>query len=157
MLRAGLGGTVPGRFAWRRVKMGAPVPDDDAQKVPEEVIANAKAAFGRRSEGQLAVLVFDSLLDADAPAADHLLRFAHPLVQVELQVSSGPNGSRLSGRLEPPATPHVQLEFDTAGAPSVREVSGGTFLFERVDHGVIRLNLLTEGSAPFVQTDWFRV
>jgi hypothetical protein len=145
------------RLAWRLVKMGGSAPADDTNEVPDDVIAAAKEAFGRRSESQVAILISDSLLDEDAPASDHRLRFEHPLVRIDLQVSAGPHKSRLRGRLEPPVAPRVQLEFDAGPVSRPAAVTDGTFLFERVHHGVTRLTLLGGDTLPTLHTDWFRV
>jgi hypothetical protein len=137
--------------------MGAPVPEDDADRVPDEVIAHAKEAFARRSTGQVASLVFDTLVDEGAPAEDHQLRFEHPLARVELHVSAGETDSRLHGSLERSEARRVELEFDMGNVSRVAEVSDMRFEFEPVPHGLIRLTLLDESGAPMLHTDWFRV
>jgi hypothetical protein len=147
--------TPTGRFPMPLVTWGAPGSDDDADKVPGEVLAHAKEAFGRRSEGQVAVLVFDSVMDGGDPAENYWLRFEHPLVRIELQISAGPYGSRLQGRLEPSIAIQVQLELDAGSAPRCVAVRHARFLFERLNHGVVRLSLLGTRTPPILHTDWF--
>src|ERR1700685_3270517 len=84
-------------------------PRDPAQEapwaVPDEVVAQAKGAFRQRTEGEVASLVFDSLVDEDAPAPAHRLRFEHPVIQLDVYVSTTAEGSRLSVETHPPAWP----------------------------------------------------
>ncbi len=62
--------------------------DEYPEQVPESVVAEAKAAFARKADGDVAILVHDSLIDGDDTAADHRLRFEHPQVLIDLQVSA---------------------------------------------------------------------
>src|SRR5690348_14867634 len=79
------------------------------EDVPEEVIAQAKAAFARRSQGDVAILTWDSLVDEDASAGDHWLRFEHPALQIELRILAADNRSDLEGSAKPPIPLHVEL------------------------------------------------
>ncbi len=137
--------------------MGTSAPDDDPERVPPEVIARAKEAFGQRAEGQLAALVFDSLVDEGAPAEDHVLRFEHPSVQIELRVSVRDSGSTLVGQVNVREARRVQLQFTPPDGSVLAEVTDDYFSFEEVGHGIMRLNLFAEGPEPIVRTDWFRV
>jgi hypothetical protein len=137
--------------------MGTSAPDDDPERVPDDVIARAKEAFGQRAEGQVATLVFDSLIDEGAPAEDHVLRFEHPAVQIELRVSARPSGSTLVGHLNRRTALRVQLQFTPPGLSLLSDVADDRFSFEEVGHGIVRLNLFNEAVEPIVRTDWFRV
>jgi hypothetical protein len=120
-------------------------------------VAQAKAAFGNRPEGDLAVLVFDSLVDEGAPAKDHLLRFDHPLTRIRLAVAAGPEESELRGSTDPPAGGRVQLQVGTGDIYLVEEVREGEFSFHAVPHGLVRLHILNPDDARLFRTDWFRV
>jgi hypothetical protein len=125
--------------------------------VPEDLVAQAKAAFADRYEGDLAVLVFDSLVDEGAPATDHLLRFDHPVTRIKLQVAAGPQESELSGYTEPPTGSRVQLDVGTGDLYLAEDVVGGAFTFHAVPHGLVRLHILGSDEDPGIRTDWVRV
>src|SRR5262245_32083782 len=78
----------------RPVESGDTAPED----VPEEVIAQAKAVFAGRTSGEIAALVWDSLVDDGAPAANHRLRFQHPDLQGK---DTGRGGSAAFHRANP--------------------------------------------------------
>ena len=120
-------------------------------------MAQAKSAFSRRYGGDLAVLAFDSLVDAGALAKDHLLRFDHPLTRMTLQVAAGPQGSDLKGSTDPPCGYLVQMQVGAGDIYLVEEVVEGTFTFDAVPHGLIRLHLLRPDDVELIRTDWFRV
>jgi hypothetical protein len=125
--------------------------------VPEDLVAQAKAVFATRYEGELAVLVFDSLVDERAPAKDHLLCFEHPLTRITLQVAAGPRGSDLSGSTDPPTGAWVQLQVGTSDIYLDEESVEGAFSFRAVPHGLIRLHFLKPDDGRLIRTDWFRV
>ena len=148
---------------WRRARaqarllnVGGSTLDDDPEHVPGHVIVRAKEAFGQRAEGQVAALVFDSLIEKGAPGEDHLLRFEHPLVQVELRVSARAGGSTLLGRFDRPVALKVQVQFTPCGLSLFADVVENRFSFEEVSHGIVRMNLFGETEA-IVRTDWFRI
>ena len=130
---------------------------DDPGEVPQDLVAEAKAAFAQRGEGELAALVFDSLVEEDAPATDHQLRFEHPLAHISIQVSAGPDASSLQGTLDPVTTERVHLQAGVGDLFFVADVVQGAFSFHEVPHGVIRLHLQGPEGAPPIRTDWFRV
>jgi hypothetical protein len=130
---------------------------DDPEDVPEDLVAEAKAAFAQRSEGELAPLVFDSLVDEGAPAMDHLLRFEHPQTHISVQVTAGQDASNLDGTVEPAPTERVRLQVGVGDLFLVADVVGGAFSFHDVPHGVIRLLLEGPEGSLLVRTDWFRV
>jgi hypothetical protein len=120
-------------------------------------VAQAKAAFANRNEGELAVLVSDSLVDEGAPAKDHVLGFDHPLTRIRLKVKAGLQGSDLSGSTDPPTRKRVQLEVGTSDIYLAGVVEEGEFSFHDVPHGLIRLHISTLGEGRVIRTDWFRV
>jgi hypothetical protein len=133
--------------------------EDASDEVPKEVVAQAKAAFGQRIQGELAVLAWDSLVDEGAPVADHQLRFDHPRVRIEVRVAVSPAGSRLSGKVDGPAPARVELHSEQLEVPLPADVSGGVFTIEGVPPGVVRLELAFggPGGAVTIHTDWFRI
>jgi hypothetical protein len=116
----------------------------------------AKAAFGLRGGGEVAALVFDSLVDLDAPPEDHRLRFVHPATQIEVQVSSTPDGVTLRGRISPGLSGRVHLQLHSGDIRLVVDLVEGEFDLGPVGHGVIRLHVVETGR-PDVHTDWFQV
>ncbi len=131
--------------------------DDYPDQVPEGVVAEAKAAFARKADGDLAHLVHDSLIDGDDAAADHRLRFEHPQMLIDLQVSAAADTSSVTGHINPPARRRAQIESDRAGASSTACIEEGVFTFRDVPHGIVRIILLATGDDPPIHTDWFRI
>jgi hypothetical protein len=129
---------------------------DTPEDVPEEVIAEAKAAFARRIPGEVAVLVWDSLVDEDASPDDHRLRFEHTELQLEVRVVAGGYRAGLEGRVEPPASVQVEVLSEEGEVLRGVEAPDGTFAFDQVPSGTIRL-ILRRPAAPDIRTDWFRV
>jgi hypothetical protein len=130
--------------------------DNLVDRVPDGVIADAQRAFGRPRR-ELAVLVFDSVIDLGAPAEDHRLRFEHPRLRVELQVHVGPTNTRLGGTVEPdsPFRAAVHLEGDELAL--ITSVHEGAFRFEPAGHGLVRLSFDGVDGDTTVWTDWFRI
>jgi hypothetical protein len=124
--------------------------------VPEDLVAQVKSAFVNRCEGDLAVLVFDSLIDEGAPAQDHLLRFEHPLTRISLRVAAGLQESDLSGSTDPPTGERAQLQFGGSDIYLDDEVVEGAFSFHAVPHGLTRLRILRTDDGLVIRTDWFR-
>jgi hypothetical protein len=130
---------------------------DDPEGVPEDLVAEAKAAFSQRSEGELAALVFDSLVDEGAPARDHLLRFEHLKTRISVQVTAAHDASNLDGTVDAAITERVRLQVGVGDLFLVADVVDSAFSFHDVPHGVIRLLLDDPEGRPAVRTDWFRV
>jgi hypothetical protein len=130
---------------------------DDREEVPEDLLADAKAAFAHRGEGELAAVVFDSLVDEGAPATDHQLRFEHPHVLISVHVSARPDASDLDGRVDPSTTERVLLQVGVGDLSLVADVVGGAFSFHEVPHGVVRLHFEGPEDLPRIRTDWFRI
>jgi hypothetical protein len=120
-------------------------------------VAEAKAAFAQSTEGDLAALVFDSLVDEGAPATDHVLRFEHSLTRVSVHVSAGHDASNLDGTVDPATTERLRLQIGVSDLFLVTDVVNGAFSFADVPHGVIRLLADGPEGRPVVRTDWFRV
>jgi hypothetical protein len=128
-----------------------------SENPPEELVAEAKAAFGRRTGGELASLVLDTLIDQDDPASEHRLRFEHPGLAIDLQVSVAATGSTLTGTVQPPTPMQVQLEFNANPTRQDVDASEGAFAFDRIPHGIIRLHIAPRSDLPPIHTDWFRI
>jgi hypothetical protein len=126
------------------------------EDVPEEVIAQAKAAFARRGAGEIAVLTWDSLVDEDAPASDHRLRFEHPELQIELRLLTADNFTNLEGWVKPRVSLHVELQGEEGALLRSTEAADGVFAFDRVPSGMVRLSVRGV-TTPGIHTDWFRL
>ncbi len=128
-------------------------PDD----IPFEVIAQAKAAFNQRVQEQVAVLVWDSLVDEAAPSWHHHLRFEHPHMWIEVSVSVGVVWANLHGVMHPASPGRVELQSTDWEGPVVAEVTRSAFRIERFRRGLVRLALGGSEGAPTVYSDWFYV
>ncbi len=134
---------------------GLGAPDEGPDPVPAAVLAQAKAAFRRRLAGELATLVFDSVVDDVSSSAEHRLRFEHPHEQVEVLVLPTDGECNLRGRVEP-APVLVELELEGADVALVVEAPTGDFAFDRVPRGLKRMILVGPPGSEPVHTDWFR-
>ncbi len=135
-------------------------PEDQSADIPAEdppgyVVERAKAAHAAPA-AELAQLVFDSLIDGESSPEDHRLRFEHPDLRVELRVQARPEGTEISGRVDP-AADKVVLHIRSAGVALVSRSMDGRFTLGRAPHGLVRLSVEREGPARLVWTDWFRV
>jgi hypothetical protein len=148
------GGEEGGMSDRRRSRRGN-APPDAHDEVPEEVVTQAKDAFGQRTTGEVVTLVFDSLVDEPNPGMEYRLRFEHPREHVELVVSRTNGECTLQGHVDP-ALLRVELELEGTGIALVDEATTGTFAFAYVPRGLTRIILVgPEGSEP-LHTDWFR-
>jgi hypothetical protein len=127
------------------------------EDVPDDVVAQAKAAFARRTNGEIAVLAWDSLVDEDAPLWDHRLRFEHPEMQFDVRVFGAHGSSTIEGRLHPPAAAAIALESDNRSVLGMGKVADGAFSLEHIAPGVVRLCVTRPDSTVAVCTDWFRI
>jgi hypothetical protein len=144
-------------MAWRGPGSQMSDPRDDAPgAVPEEVVNQAKAAFGRRRPGDIAVLVWDSLVDDDDAPEDHRLVFEHPDVQIEVRVRASAGSSDLEGRVKPAGVLHVELQSDSEEVLYSAEAEAGAFKLKQAAPGVVRL-ALRGAATPLIRTDWFRI
>ena len=148
------GGEEGGMSDRRRSRRGN-APPDAHDEVPEAVVAQAKAAFGERTRGEVVTLVFDSLVDEPDTRKGYRLRFEHPRERVELVVSTTNGECTLQGHVEP-ALLRVELELEGTGIALVEEATTGTFGFAHVPRGLTRMILVGSGGSEPLHTDWFR-
>lgn len=134
-----------------------PLPQSDpADSVPEGVLDAAKAAFEHRLTEDLAVLVYDSLVDGDDPPEDHFLRFEHAGTAITVQVASGPTGVGLSGSVSPPASGSFEVAIEGSSLAFRQQSTDGSFTFDPIGHGLVRITFEPAGAKP-LSTDWFRI
>jgi hypothetical protein len=131
--------------------------DEAPEDVPAEVIGEAKAAFNQRTQGTVAVLVWDSLLDEGAPSWHHHLRFEHPRIWIEVSVTTLAGWSSLHGVMHPALPLRVELHSERAAAPLIAEVTRQAFRFEQIPRGLVRLRLVGPDLISAVSTEWFHV
>jgi hypothetical protein len=131
--------------------------DTDPESVPAGVVWEAKAAFRQRLEGDLAVLVWDALLDEGAPNSHHHLRFEHPRMWIEVSVTSRASWSSLHGVMHPAAPVRVELQYGGLTEQVVAEVTRSAFRVEHVTHGLMRLHFTGLDPIAPINTDWFYV
>jgi hypothetical protein len=122
--------------------------------VPEPVVERAKSAFQRRAEGELAPLVFDSLLDTAATDDEHRMRFEHPSATIEVHISLTADACNLRGRSDL-APGRVELELEDSDVALVSETPTGEFTFEGVPRGSKRIIVAGPSAPTAVHTDWF--
>jgi hypothetical protein len=127
------------------------------EAVPESAVMQARHALSQLTEGALAALVFDSIVDEDDLADHHRLRFEHSLMAIELQVSVRAASSSLIGKVTPGTPVRVEVQLDIGETSLGDDLADGTFCLPEINHGVIRLQLLDDGGSPVIRTDWFRV
>lgn len=140
----------------RHNPIDGPDASDAREPVPEAAVERARALFARQAHGELAILVYDSLVDGQGTPGNHFLQFEHGSMRVEVQVSVGA-AARLTGTVHPPRALEVWLEVEGSDAAGRVDAPEGTFSFEPVSHGVVRLHLTGSAGATPVHTDWFRV
>jgi hypothetical protein len=126
------------------------------ERVPKEVIDQAKAAFARRTTGEVAVLAWDSLVDEYDRAEDHRLVFEHSDLQIEVRILAAERSWVLQGRVNPPAQLHVELESEHGDVLGIVEALAGDFVLQQVPPGMVRLSI-RDGRSREVHTDWFRI
>ena len=131
----------------------------DASSWRERARAAARNAFfSRRPGGVLARLVHDSIVDSDATAADHDLRFEHDGdLTIHLHVKTLDDHTTLSGRIDPADSRSLALHSSGPG-PTLesKESQEGGFSFASVSHGLVRMRL-DAPHQPTVWSDWFSV
>jgi hypothetical protein len=135
----------------------ADLSDDAAERIPPEVVKQAKAAFRQPPRGELAALVWDSLIDEGEPGWHHHLGFEHPQMWIDVTVSVIFGLSTLRGVLYPAVPAHVELHRDETEYSANSEVSDGAFSLERIPRGLVRLRIVRSQRAPVLYTDWFRI
>jgi hypothetical protein len=128
-----------------------------SDEVPSSVIAEAKAAFDARARAGLAALVWDSLIDEDAPGWHHHLRFEHPRIWIEVSVAVNSDWSSLHGVMHPAAPTGVELQLDGIESSIKADVTRSAFRIERFPRGLVRLRLVGLTRSPIIYTDWFYV
>lgn len=133
-----------------------PLPDDEAP--PPEVVASAQSAFDTRGDRALAVAVYDSLVDADGVADDHVVRFEHPDLTLEVHVAHHRQNTDLEGRIEGGNPARAVLHIEGSDLAIMTSAEGSSFAFHPVGHGLVRLSVEgDEPSGPVIWTDWFRI
>lgn len=128
------------------------------ERVPEEILRAAKAAFTWRTvDEELASLQHDSLLGAGAAAVRsaatataEMLLFESAGGSVLVQVI----GSTLTGQLLPAAAATVEV-VTPLGVAARAAVAGSGFFTVEVPASALRLRLSVPGAVP-VLTPWFR-
>ena len=120
-------------------------------QVPDGVIERAKAAYQRRRAGPVAAMVSDA-----ADERGRRLLFSDGTVRVEVVVTAAGSRWDLRGRVEP-AQFRVELELEDSPLTVAADATGGSFAFEGVPAGLMRLRLLAGQGAEPNATGWFRV
>jgi hypothetical protein len=130
--------------------------------VPERVLAAARGSYTWRTiDAELAALVYDSALDAEALAAVRsaetvrLLTFETDELAIELEVTAVDGRRRLQGQLVPPGPGSVELRHG-GGTLELEADEVGRFAAE-VDAGPISLRCRRERDRAVVETEWVTV
>jgi hypothetical protein len=132
------------------------------EPVPAELRQAAVDAFSWRDiDAEIAELVYDSLLDADAaslvrgPAGQRLVSFAAGEMTIDLEVTSAGPGRTVMGQIAPPQRAMVDIRHprDTV---TVEADDLGRFRSGPLPPGPasLRLRPPPEAAGPAVITDW---
>jgi hypothetical protein len=134
---------------------GKGVPNGDP---PPEVVDQAKGAFSARAIGDLASLVFDSLIDGHGSPEDHVMRFEHTRVSIEVHVSYTEQNTGIHGVIEGLRARRAALHLGDGDLAMVTDVEdSGRFGFQPVGHGLVKLSFEDAVNGPTMWTDWFRI
>ncbi|HEX6395463.1 MAG TPA: hypothetical protein VFZ97_18660 [Acidimicrobiales bacterium] len=142
--------------------MGGSMEDDDPRRqggldpVPEGAIKRARDAFSQRASGPVAELVSDSLVERGDPAGAHLLKFKTGATTIDLQVSVGASDTILRGTVHGSEFARAVLHLEGSEVALVKAVADGSFGFDGIAHGVVRLSF-ESGGEPTLWSDWFQV
>ena len=134
----------------------------DKEPVPAELVQAALDAFGWRDiDAELAELVYDSLVDADAaslvrgPADQRLVSFAVGGITIDVEVASAGPRRSVMGQIAPPqrATVDIRYPQDTV---TVETDELGRFESGPLPPGPASLRLRPPpgGDGPAIVTDW---
>ena len=124
---------------------------------PPEVVGRAKGAFSTRVGGDLASLVFDSLIDGRGRPTDHVIRFEHARAGIEVRVSYTAQNTAIEGQIEGLPARRAALHLGDGDLAMVTDVEAGQFAFEPVGHGLVKLSFEDGTGGPVMWTDWFRI
>ena len=133
----------------------------DREPVPATLIQAALDAFGWRDiDAELAELVYDSLIDADAaslvrgPSDQRLVSFAVGGITIDVEVTSAGPGRSVMGQIAPPqrATVDIRYPQDTV---TIETDELGRFESGPLPPGPASLRLRPPGGeGPAIVTDW---
>jgi hypothetical protein len=120
------------------------------------VIADAKGAFDTKAGGQIASLVYDSLVDGSDSADSYRLVFETPHTSVKVEVSANDDRVQIEAEALPAVPTKSVLHFYDSDLSLVAPRERTRFTFGGISHGLVRLSF--EGADdPVVYTEWFRV
>ncbi|MBO0816012.1 MAG: hypothetical protein J2P30_12845 [Actinobacteria bacterium] len=134
----------------------------EREPVPAQLHQAAVEAFSWRDiDAEIAELVYDSLLDADAaslvrgPAGQRLVSFAAGEVTIDLEVTSAGPGRTVMGQIDPPQRATVDIRHPQ-GTVTVEADDLGRFQSGPLPPGPASLRLRPPPGAagPAVITDW---
>ena len=136
-----------------------------AQDLSPELLEAARRAFNaheppagpRPAESELAVSVFDSLLDGIATPESHWLRFEHAVLGIDVHVTRRDTATEVSGEVQPAGAVRAALYLEGTSLAIVADIENGWFTFSPVGHGLVRLAVEDRNSGPTIWTDWFRI
>ncbi len=125
-------------------------------RVSDDVVEAAKAVFSRRSNGDLMVLMHDSLVDEDHAPDRHVLRFEHRRLSVEVEVSVARINTSLQGSTSVPTRGRFEVMVLSSKLVFIQDSDDGTFAFGPLGHGLVRITFEPVGAGRLV-TDWFLI
>lgn len=129
---------------------------EDADQVPQAVVAAARAAFRRKTDSaRLARLAFDSQQDLLGPVEPRWLRFEHDAVALEVYIAHDGCERRLSASSSPPAALSVERYGEPPGG---RGPLGHDSPFPGRKGDLVRVAAHAEDARPApIHTEWFRL
>ena len=126
-------------------------------EVPPPEVVRAKGAISGRVQGDLASLVFDSLIDGRGSPDEHVMRFEQNRASIEIHVSYTSQTTGVDGFVEGMRACRAALHLGDGDLAMVTDVDSGQFGFHPVGHGLVRLSFEDEAGGPLMWTDWFRI
>ena len=142
--------------------MRGPTEDDDPRQqggldpVPESALQRARDAFSQRATGPLAELVSDSLVERGDPPGSHILKFQSGATRVDVHVSIGSSDTILRGTVHGTEFAKAVLHLEGSDLALVKAVADGSFGFDGLAHGVVRLSFGSDDE-PTLWSVWFQV
>ncbi|HWF42092.1 MAG TPA: hypothetical protein VN738_05225 [Acidothermaceae bacterium] len=133
---------------------------DQADPIPEPVVAAAKAVFTWRTiDAELAELVADSFVTAAGTRtadAARLLTFQADDTEVEVEIAATGATRRITGQLVPPGPAEITIRW-AGGSVEARTDELGRFSADNVPALAVSLSILRRGAGRPVVTSWVSI
>jgi hypothetical protein len=124
--------------------------------VPDQVVAAAKAALGRRgSPGELAVIISDFLDDNGGRGDSRSVWFKHDTGSMAVRITAYEERRTVQVRLDQPGS--ILVEYVDGATASPQEDTDGCWTFGAETGTLVRLWLRERPTGPPLHTEWLRL